>query len=119
VDVEALAEEYIEPALDPAGSIKLVVDAFAKPLRSRSVLRLLTLPGEGIAGATRLSLSFERLILFAFENSFIFELILFGSFPGAGPGNGGAACCVCCSFGEGSGDLPFGNATLAAVAAVK
>ena len=118
MEVEALAEEYIELALDPAGSIKLVVDAFANPLRSRLVLRLLTFPGEGIPGATRLSLSFDKLILFAFENSFIFELILFGSFPGAGPGCG-AGCGVCCNFGEGSGDRPFGNATLAAVAAVK
>ena len=73
------------------------------------------LPGEGIAGATLLSFSFERLILLGLEKSFIFELFDFGSFSGGGPGfwiavGGGIP-------GEGSGLLPLGNAAFAAVAA--
>jgi hypothetical protein len=44
------------------------------------------LPGEGMAGATLLSFSFERPIFFGLEKSFIFELFAFGSFSGGGPG---------------------------------
>jgi len=106
----------MEFALELMGSTRLVVDALAKPLCSSLELRL-PLPGEGMGGATLPSLSLDRLIVFGFEKSFIFELLGFGSFSGGGPG----ACIACggCRFGEGKGDLPFGKATLAAVAAAK
>lgn len=113
VDVDAFADEYIEFALEP-GSSKLVVDAFAKPLRSKVELKLL-LPGDGAPGGTLPSLSLDKLMVFGLENSFIFELLLFGSLSGIGAG-----ICMDCearAFGDGSGLLPFGKAAFAAVAA--
>lgn len=113
VDVEAFADEYNELPVDP-GSARLVVDWFANPVR-RSGLRLF-LPGEGIAGGTLLSFSLDRPILFGLEKSFIFELFDLDSFSAGGRGGGGIDCDAGIP-GEGSGLLPLGNATLAAVVA--
>ena len=76
---------------------------------------MLLLPGDGIPGATLTPLSLVSVIFLGLEKRFIFELLLFDSFSGGGPmgwPDGGAI-----EFGEGSGLLPFGNATFAAVAA--
>ena len=83
VDVEALADEYTDAALEPR-PIKLVVDALAKLLTPSMLL----LPGDGIAGVTLLSLSFDSPRFFGFENSFILELFDLGSFSGGNPGGG-------------------------------
>jgi len=88
-----------------------VVDILAKPVLD-SGLRL-SFPGDGRAGCTLLSFSFDRPILFGFENSFIFELFAFGS---DGRGGGGIAC-EAKRPGEGKGLLPFGKAALAALVA--
>lgn len=112
VDVDALAEEYSELAFE-LGSTKLVVDALGKPLR-RKLAVAGVLPGDGMVGVDLPSFSFERTIFLGL-NSFIFEVLLFGSLSGGRLGEklprwGG-------SPGEGSGLLPFGNATFAAVVA--
>lgn len=84
----------------------------------------LALPGEGILGAILLSFSLDRLIFFGFEKSFILELLLFASFsPATGTGSGGGTgalgelCCTGGRLGEGSGLLPVGKTTFAAVVA--
>ena len=64
-----------------------MVDAFAKLLPSRLGF-MLARPGEGIGGATLLSLSFDSPRFFGFEKSFIFDVLLFGSFSGGKPGGG-------------------------------
>ncbi len=100
------------------GSTRLVVEAFANPFRSRPELSP-PLPGEGMGGGTLLSFSLDSPRFFGLENSFIFELFGLGSFSGGGPGGwkdggggGGGG-----TPGDGSGALPFGKATFAAVAA--
>ena len=73
------------------------------------------LPGDGILGTTLLSLSFERLIFFGLEKSFILELFVFGSLSGGGPENW--VNCDGGKLGEGRGVLPLGKAALAALVA--
>lgn len=115
VEVEAFAAEYMELALD-SGPARLVVDWFANPVRSRLEL-IEPLPGDGILGAILLSLSFDKVIFFGLEKSFIFELFAFGSLSGRGPGGGGGIICCGGAPGDGNGLLPLGYAAFAALAA--
>ena len=112
VDVEALADEYRELALE-LESTRLVVDAFGKPLRRKLAVEGVLL-GEGIPGSALPSFSFDR-TMFLGLNNFIFEVLDFGSLSGGGPG--GKLLRMGGRPGEGSGLLPFGNATFAAVVA--
>lgn len=112
VDVDAFAEEYNELAAE-LGSTRLVVEAFAKPLRRKFDV-VGVFPGDVILGPALVSFSLVKLIFLGLK-SFILEVFCFGSLSGGGPigsvlGGGGA-------FGEGSGLLPLGNAAFAAVVA--
>lgn len=109
VDVDAFAEAYRELPLN-IGSTRLDVDAFAKPLRS-TCAPIADFPGDGAPLLTLLSLSFESVMFFGLENSFILELLLFaslsvGSGGTGGGGGGGMSCEGGGKPGEGSGLLP-------------
>jgi hypothetical protein len=82
VDVETLALAYSEVEVE-AGSTKLLVDEFAKPLRS-TCAPIADLLGDCDPGAVFVSLSFDSVIVLGFENSFILELLLFGSLSEGG-----------------------------------
>lgn len=84
VEVEVLAEEYTEAAAEEFGSVRLVMEALAKPARSKPRF------GDGKAGAAFLSksLSFVIPILFGLWNSFILERSL--TLTSEGVGGGGA-----------------------------
>lgn len=66
VEVDALAVEYKDEALDIDGSTKLVVDAVAKLGRNTPLF------GDGSGGGF-MSVFLEIPILFGFENNFIFD----------------------------------------------
>lgn len=91
-----------------------MVDAFAKPVLKKFEFDGV-LPGEGSAGNAldSLSLSLVR-AMFLGLNNFIFEVFAFGSLSGGGPS---ARLLVGGNPGEGSGLLPLGKATFAAVVA--
>ena len=115
VEVEAFAEEYRELML-AVGSTRLVVDAFANPLR-RNVAVDGVLPGDGAPGKALPSFSFDRTMFLGLANSFILEVLDFGSLSGAGAGARPRLLAGGGMPGDGNGLLPFGKATLAAVVA--
>lgn len=67
-----------------------------------------------------MSLSFDSVMVFGFENSFILELLLLGSLSEGGGSGGLLGCCKGGTApGDGMGLLPLGKAALAALVAAR